>query len=116
VAPKIDSIVDLQPREQPGQILEEAHLSSSNRTAVTFGISDDGAAVTSAFGKKLQFMFERPLSVQSIHKTLKPAYGLMLRERRRYFRCPVSLPVIILREGMQRVFRNSANIREGGWP
>jgi diguanylate cyclase (GGDEF)-like protein/PAS domain S-box-containing protein len=107
-------IVDLQLGEQSGHILDEARLSPSNRTAVTFGIGDNDATVTSAFRKKSQFVFERPLSAQSIQKTLKPAYGLILRERRRYFRFPVSIPVIIRSESTQEVWCNSANISEGG--
>jgi c-di-GMP-binding flagellar brake protein YcgR len=107
-------IVDLQLGEESVLILDEIHLSSSNRTAVTFGIGDDDAEVTSAFRKKSQFVFERPLSAQSIHKTLKPAYGLILRERRRYFRYPVSIPVIIQRESGQEIRCNSVNISSGG--
>ncbi|MGA8688131.1 MAG: EAL domain-containing protein, partial [Candidatus Sulfotelmatobacter sp.] len=107
-------IVDLQLGEQSGHILDEARLSPSNRTAVTFGIGDNDAKVTSAFRKKSQFVFERPFSAQSIHKTLKPAYGLILRERRRYFRYPVSIPVIIRSESMQEVWCNSVNISGGG--
>jgi diguanylate cyclase (GGDEF)-like protein/PAS domain S-box-containing protein len=107
-------IIDLQLGGQSGLVLDEVRLSSSNRTAVTFGISDDDAEVTAAFRKKSQFVFERPLSAQSIHKTIKPAYGLILRERRRYFRYPVSIPVIIRRESMQDVWCNSVNISEGG--
>jgi ActR/RegA family two-component response regulator len=107
-------IVDLQLGEQSGMILDEVHLSSSNRTAVTFGISNNNADTTAAFRKKSQFVFERPLSAQSIHKTLKPAYGLILRERRRYFRCPVSIPVIIQRESRQEIRCSSVNISGGG--
>jgi len=107
-------IVDLQLGEESGHILDEARLSPSNRTAVTFGIGDNDAEVTSAFRKKSQFVFERPLSAQSIHKTLKPAYGLILRERRRYFRCPVSIPVTIRRESKEEVWCNSVNISGGG--
>jgi CheY-like chemotaxis protein len=107
-------IVDLQLGEQSGHILDEARLSPSNRTAVMFGIGDNDAKVTSAFRKKSQFVFERPLSAQSIHKTLTPAYGLILRERRRYFRYPVSIPVIIRSESMQEVWCNSVNISGGG--
>ena len=107
-------IVDLQLGEQSGLVLDDVRLSSSNRTAVTFGISDNNAHATSACRKKSQFIFERPLSARSIHKTLKPAYGLILRERRRYFRCPVSIPVIIRRESTQDVWCNSLNISEGG--
>jgi diguanylate cyclase (GGDEF)-like protein/PAS domain S-box-containing protein len=106
-------IVDLQLGGQSGQILDEVRLSPSNRTAVTFGISDDIQA-TAALRKKSQFVFERPFSPQSIHQTLKPAYGLILRERRRYFRYPVSIPVIIQRESSEEVRCDSLNISGGG--
>ena len=107
-------IVDLQLGEQSGLILDQARLSLSNRTAVTFGISDTDAEVTEAFRKKSQFVFDRPLSPQSIHKTLKPAYGLILRERRRYFRYSVAIPVVIQRESRQEIRCDSVNISGGG--
>lgn len=107
-------IVDLQLGEQSGLILDEVHLSASNRTAVSFGISNIDAETTAAFRKKAQFVFERPLSPQSIHKILNPAYGLILRERRRYFRCPISLHITIQREDGQEIRCNSVNVSGGG--
>ncbi len=106
-------IVDVQVGEQCGLILDEVRLSSSNRTAVTFAISGSDAGST-AFRKRSKFVFERPLSAQSIRSTLKPAYGLILRERRRYFRYPVAIPVTILRQSMPEVHCYSLNISEGG--
>ena len=106
-------IVDFQLGEQCGLILDEVHLSSSNRTAVTFAISGSDAEGT-AFRKRSEFVFERPLSTQSIRRTLKPAYGLILREQRRYFRYPVAIPVTILRQSMPEVRCYSLNISEGG--
>jgi len=106
-------IVDLQLGDQAGLILDEVRLSSSNRTAVTFAISGSDAEGT-AFRKRSEFVVERPLSTQSIRNTLKPAYGLILRERRRYFRCPISIPVVILRRAKPEVRSNSVNISEGG--
>jgi hypothetical protein len=107
-------IIDLQLKEQSEVLLDEIGLSSANRTAVRFGISDNDPDMTTAFRKRSQFIFERPLSTQSIRNTLKPAYGMILRERRRYFRCPVSVPVTVLREGMQGMLCNSVNISVGG--
>ncbi len=52
--------------------------------------------------------------MQSIRNTLKPAYGLILRERRRYFRCPISIPVTILRQNLPELRCYSVNISEGG--
>jgi CheY-like chemotaxis protein len=106
-------IVDLQLGEQAGLILDEARLSPSNRKAVTFAISGSDAEGT-AFRKKTAFVFERPLSAKSIGSTLKPAYGLILRERRRYFRCPLSIPVVILRRSKPEVRCSSVNVSEGG--
>ena len=107
-------IVDLQLGEQSGLILDEVRLSPSNRSAVTFAISGSDAEATAAFCKRTSFVFERPLSTQSIRSTLKPAYGLILRERRRYFRYPVAIPLTILRQSMPEVRCYSVNISEGG--
>ncbi|MFZ3187369.1 MAG: PilZ domain-containing protein [Candidatus Sulfotelmatobacter sp.] len=106
-------IVDLQLGEESGVILNEARLSPSNQTAVTFVISGSDAEAI-AFRKRSEFVFERPLSAKSIRNTLKPAYGLILRERRRYFRYPTSIPVAILRKSLQEIRCNSVNISEGG--
>jgi hypothetical protein len=107
-------IVDLQLGEPSGAILDAVRLSPSNHLAVTFAVSGSDADVTAAFRKKAAFVFERPLSTQSIRSTLKPAYGMILRERRRYFRCPISIPITILRQSMPEVCCYSVNISEGG--
>ena len=112
---KFDAIiVDLQLGERCGLILDEVGVSSSNRTAVTFAIGSGDAASTASFRRRTSFVFERPVSLQSIRSTLKPAYGLILRERRRYFRCPASVPVTVLRTSMPEVRCHSVNISEGG--
>jgi CheY-like chemotaxis protein len=111
---KFDAIiVDLQLGEQAGLILDAARLSPSNQKAVRFAISGSDAEGT-AFRKKTAFVFERPLSAKSIGNTLRPAYGLILRERRRYFRYPLSIPVVILRRAKPEVRCSSVNISEGG--
>jgi hypothetical protein len=107
-------IVDLQLGQQCGRILDGLNFSLSNRTAVTFAISGNDVVATAAFRRKAGFVFSRPLSPESIRSTLKAAYGLILRERRRYFRCPLSNPVTILRRNMPGVLCRSVNVSEGG--
>ncbi len=97
----------------PALIVDAVHLSPSNGTAATFVITDSDAQST-AFRKRSDFVFERPLSAKSIERTLKPAYGLILRERRRYFRCPLSIPVVILRRSQPDVRFSRVNVSEGG--
>ena len=107
-------IVDLQLGNQCGLILDELALSASNRMAVTFAVTDSELDTIEVLRRRTGFVFERPLSPQSIRSTLKPAYGLILRERRRYFRCPVSNLVTIVRRNTPEVHCQSVNISEGG--
>jgi len=107
-------IVDLQLGEDCGRILDEVRFSPSNRTAVTFAIGSSDADSTASLRSRTSFVFDRPCSMQSIRATLQPAYGLILRERRRYFRCPISMPVNILRRNRTGIRCRSLNISEGG--
>lgn len=107
-------IVDLQSRGQTKALLEEVRRSPSNRTAVIFTVSDGDAETVSAFKAGSNFVLSRPLSLTSIGRSLKVAYGLILRERRRYFRCPVKIPVAICRLGMPTAHGQAVNISESG--
>jgi PilZ domain len=81
---------------------------------VTLAIIDGEEVSTAASRKNVGFVIERPLSPLSVRGALKAAYGLILRERRRYFRCPISIPVVILRPDVPAVRCDSANVSEGG--
>jgi len=99
-----------------GEILEQVRLSPSNRTAVTFAI----AGPTKSDSLQVQpnqvqpnFWIERPLSASTVGRTLKAAFGLIVRERRRSFRCPVTFPAAILANGKERNCQ-VVNISESG--
>lgn len=106
-------IVDLELGEHAAIVLNEVRLSPSNHTAVTFVIAS-GNETAAELHRQSGFVFERPISPSSIRRTLKPAYGLILRERRRYFRCPLVVPVLISRTGQPPVPCQSMNLSEGG--
>jgi CheY-like chemotaxis protein len=103
-------IVDLG-LDKADQILEQLRLSPSNRTAVTFAIADPGEMV--GLGVQPNFLIEKPISPASVGRTLKAAFGMIVRERRRSFRCPVDLPAAIEADG-QRSDCTLVNISEGG--
>ncbi len=107
-------IVDLQLGDQAKAVLEKIRISPSNRTAVIFTISDSEAETAVAFKAGSNFVLRRPLSRDSIDRSLKVAYGLIVRERRRYFRCPVEIPAAIRRPDMPEVHGQTLNISEGG--
>jgi ActR/RegA family two-component response regulator len=107
-------IVDLLLGESAYTILEEVRISSSNCTVVIFTISASHAGSAGAFKAGSSFVLERPLSMASITRMLKAAYGLIVRERRRYFRCPVSVPADIRRAASNDISCQTLNISEGG--
>jgi hypothetical protein len=106
-------VVDLKLGEPTRRLLEGLRLSPANGTAVTFAIADDIGA-----GSKLElqtnFVMERPLSADAIDRTLKAAYGLIVRERRRYFRCPVEVPAEVWKNDTEQIHCQTMNISEGG--
>jgi ActR/RegA family two-component response regulator len=107
-------IVDLRLGGQAGAVLEAARNSPSNEHAVLFTISGSEVEAAEAFKAGSTFVLRRPLSAASIDLSLKAAYGLIVRERRRYFRCPVEVPVAILRTTMPTVHGHTVNVSEGG--
>ena len=107
-------VVDLHLGGQVSSVVEKVRSSRSNRTAVVFTVSDSDAETASAFKAGSNFVLRRPLSPTSINRSLKVAYGLILRERRRYFRCPVKIPVAICRRGLPEVHGETVNISENG--
>jgi hypothetical protein len=50
----------------------------------------------------------------SIRHTLRVAYGMIVRERRRYFRYPVVVPAVLNRRVAPEVFGRTINISERG--
>jgi ActR/RegA family two-component response regulator len=107
-------IVDLQLGVQANAILEKVRHSPANRTAVIFTISDSDAETASAFKAGSNFALRRPLSQTSIERNFKVAYGLIVRERRRYFRCPVEIPAMIRGPATPEIQGQTLNISEGG--
>lgn len=107
-------IVDLKLGSEASAVLEQVRRSPSNRTAVIFAVSGSDGEAASAFKAGSNFVLRRPLSVTSIGRQLKVAYGLILRERRRYFRCPVKIPAVICGAGMPEVHGQTLNISESG--
>jgi ActR/RegA family two-component response regulator len=107
-------VIDLLLGEAAQGFLVELRASRSNRTAVIFTISGSRSEAADAFKAGSGFVLERPLVESSIARTLKAAYGLIVRERRRYFRCPVTVPAEVQSPGLQDVHGQTLNVSEGG--
>jgi hypothetical protein len=106
-------IVDLLLGEEALLIMEQLRFSRTNRTAVTFAITG-GAGLSERPRLDSTFVLQRPLTAEVINQTLRAAYGLVVRERRRYFRCPIAVPAFIKANQPLEFLCQTVNVSEGG--
>jgi ActR/RegA family two-component response regulator len=107
-------VVDLSLERAAGDFLKHLRASASNQTAVTFAITAGGDEIASALSLGFRFALQRPLTPDSISRTLQIAYGLIMRERRRYFRYPIAVPAVFKQKGSPEVYGRTVNISERG--
>jgi CheY-like chemotaxis protein len=92
-------------------ILEQLRGSPSNKTAVTFAIVNGKSGISSKL--RASFVLHRPLTPSLMYRTLQAAYGMILQERRRYFRCPIIVPVT-LRQESEKLSAHTVNVSQNG--
>lgn len=110
---KTDGVfVDL---EVPGAIglIEAIRKGSSNSKVVIFACGKSSRDSTIALNAGANFLLRKPLSLDAVALHITIARELLERERRRYFRHPVNLPVL-LREGETEQRARMTNLSEGG--
>jgi len=107
-------VVDSLLGDQTSVCLQQIRASASNSTAVTFALTKSAEENAQALKGGFSFGLNRPLTADSISHTVRVAYGLIVRERRRYFRYPVGIPVVLNRKEAPIVYGRTVNISERG--
>jgi len=107
-------IVDFLIGDEAEMAMEQIRFSRTNRTAVTFAITAGNTPETSMARQSSTFVLKRPLTTASVAQILKAAYGLIVRERRRYFRCPMTVPAFVRSGEADEFLCETVNISEGG--
>jgi CheY-like chemotaxis protein len=106
--------IDFHEKTKAEQLMRTLHNMTSHGGAVVLAILDRNDDIQSAFKAGANFILERPFTAKILVPTLKASYSLMLRERRRYFRCPVQIPVSLITNSRFDILATSVNISEGG--
>jgi DNA-binding response OmpR family regulator len=107
-------IVDCDDIPGGAEVLEGLRITPSNRNSVTFAIVNGKKTTTQqAFGMGVNFVLHKPLSALNASRCFNAALNFMLRERRRYFRHAVKMPVSILLDEKE-IKATSTNVSEGG--
>lgn len=107
-------LIDLSLGAKALHFHRQVRNSASNRTAITFALTTSREETAFALKQGFSFALERPLIAESVAHTLKVAYGLIVRERRRYFRCSVAVPAVLSRKAAPEVYAQTINVSEGG--
>jgi CheY-like chemotaxis protein len=105
-------IVDCDDLQGGLEVIPSLRRGSSNRNSVTFAILN-GTTTQAAFQLGANFVLQKPISAINAMRCFSAAIGLMDRERRRYFRHPVEMPVSIF-FGEQQILATATNISDGG--
>jgi CheY-like chemotaxis protein len=107
-------IVDCDGINGGAAFLRAIRRSASNKKASVFAlISGENGAPTS-FEKGANFALQKPLSYDTVARSLRAAHNPMLQERRRSFRHPAEIPVELKRNSSGTVQCMSRNISDGG--
>ncbi|MGB7131012.1 MAG: response regulator [Candidatus Sulfotelmatobacter sp.] len=96
------------------EVLQELRGTPSNKSSVAFAVLNGKKTTTQqAFGMGVNFVLQKPVTGLNAARCFNAALNFMERERRRYFRQPVEMPVAVVLEERQWQ-ATSTNVSEGG--
>ena len=84
------------------ELIESIRKGTSNSKAVIFVCVADSRATTLALSAGANFVLKKPVTAEGVTLHLTIARDLMMSERRRYFRHPVNLHVLLKDEDSQQ--------------
>lgn len=100
-------------------VLRTVRLTTSNKTSTAFAIINGVTSVRSAFELGANLALEKPITADRAKHSFRAVHGMMIAERRRYYRHPVDMAITLKYEDKnnQRHFEilaTAINLSEGG--
>jgi DNA-binding response OmpR family regulator len=95
-------------------LLQTLRTNANNSRALTFAITNADSSLRSTFDLGVNLALEKPISIERARSSLRAAYGLIMQERRRYFRLALDIPVRVAVDGRKQTVANTMNLSEGG--
>jgi CheY-like chemotaxis protein len=115
ISSKFDAvIVDCDDLQGGVDILKNLRNTPSNKTSVAFAILNGKTTTQQAFEMGANFVLQKPVSIAGTLRCLNTALSFMIREKRRYFRCPVQVPVTLVVDEGELLKVTATNLSEGG--
>jgi DNA-binding response OmpR family regulator len=107
-------IVDCDDLQNGFDLLRSLRQTQSNAKSVAFAVVNGKTTTQEAFQSGANFVLQKPLTPLHAARCFNAALNFMVRERRRYFRHPVEIPLRISLPHDQELTATSTNVSEGG--
>lgn len=107
-------IVDCDDLQGGVDILRSLRNTPSNKSSVSFAILNGKTTIQQAFEMGANFVLQKPVTTAGTLRCLNTALSFMVREKRRYFRCPIQIPVTLVLSQGEELKVTATNLSEGG--
>lgn len=107
-------VVDFKNPTEALELIKKPHQMTSHKGTVVIAILNDGSEMPSAFRGGASFALVKPLIPAMLNRTLRASYPIMVRERRRSYRCPLQIAITVSSSSRPDFVATSVNISEGG--
>jgi len=107
-------IIDCDDLEDGADLLKALRQTQSNARSVAFAVVNGKTTTQEAFQSGANFVLQKPVSPVHAARCLNAALNFMVRERRRYFRQPVDMPLRISLADCKELTATATNVSEGG--
>ena len=107
-------VVDFKDSAAALELLRKSREMTSHKAAVVIAVLNANDEMPSAFRAGASFVLVKPISAAVLVRTLKVSHPLMVNEKRRYYRCPVQIPVHVSVASGPDFMATSVNISEHG--
>ena len=107
-------IIDCDDLQDGFDLLKALRQTQSNAKSVAFAVVNGKTTTQQAFQSGANFVMQKPLTPLHASRCFNAALNFMVRERRRYYRHPVDMPLRISLPHNQEMTATATNLSEGG--
>ncbi len=107
-------IIDCDDLQNGADLLKALRQTQSNTRSVAFAVVNGKTTTQQAFTYGANFVLQKPLTPLHASRCFNAALNFMVRERRRYFRHQLDMPVRMNLPGSQETAATATNLSEGG--
>jgi hypothetical protein len=95
-------------------LLETLRKNQTSKSAVIYAVLNNVTTMKKAYDLGSNFVLEKPLTADRISRSVRAGRGLILKERRRYFRYAVGADAYVTVGHSEQIKGRVVNLSEGG--